>query len=211
MCNAGDMLSNHIVSHIPASGAVDVSVTASISIVMDDKFSLVNTASAIMVAPVTDSATPMEASSLSADGSVHPGVVAYDKASKTLTFAPSTPFAANTNYVVSIRAGAFASEGGSHYPMHSDQVFSFTTEAAREIELHVEVRGQAQTRGSFRLNLAGNVMDALKAAAVAAVTPPVTLTTVKAFSASVVGVTIPLEGVADVMELQDGDLIMIDI
>ncbi len=205
------MLSSHIVSHVPASGAVNVSVTTSISVVMDDKFREVKTASAMEVFPAV---TEMSlAAALSARARAVSGVVAYDKASKTLTFAPSTPLAANTKYQVCIRAEAFTSAADfmRGHSMSCDEVFFFTTEGAREIELHVEVRGLAKTRGSFRLNLAGGALDALKAAAVAAVTPPATLTAVKAFSASVVGVTIPLRSDADVMELQDGDLIVIDL
>ena len=173
---------------------------------MNDKFSppwktLVYPASASVVKVVTAT----EDSSLPVERRVHSGNVAYDKASKTLTFAPSTPFAANTKYTVNIGGQKTAS------PVVCDDGFFFTTGAAREIELHVEVRGQAQTRGSFRLSLAGGALDALKAAAVAAVTPPAALTAVKAFSAFVIGVTIPLQGDADVIELQDGDLIVIDI
>jgi len=113
-----------VTSVTPANGAVDVAVNTKITATFSEEMNPVTVTASLSV---VDSATASTASLTVMNGATAvSGTVAYDEASMTVTFTPSTDLSYNTTFVVTISTGASKSTGTL---LASPFVWSFTTAA----------------------------------------------------------------------------------
>jgi hypothetical protein len=145
-----------VASSMPASGATNVALTATIQIAFSSaaNASTVNTTDIVVTDP---------------SGAVS-GSVSYNASSNTATFTPSGPLAGSTTYTVKV-SGVTGSSGGA---MASADSFTFTTAAPAQapLQYQVSLSGTSGIVGQVSVDTAGNVTVQLKGA-VASQTFPV--------------------------------------
>ena len=116
----GDLLSNHVTASVPADGAVDVSVAASISLQLHEQ------------SRWRWNGQPIPAGALQIVPSVD-GQTAFDPATRTISFAPATTLLPNTEYTVTLK--------GCEIPGAidcTDHTFEFDTGAAPSTRLFLQ-------------------------------------------------------------------------
>jgi len=140
----GDMLSNHVLSSVPANTAVDVPLSTTLTVLVDKNIRQVLADGTVTLHP-------------SAGGDSVAGALAYDAAARSLSFMPLAPLEPATRYVATLDASKFGAACGCGY-ITGDWSMTFTTMAIPPLQLQVTRRG---TTHFSALTLAGRTRTAL--------------------------------------------------
>jgi len=156
----GDLLSNHVLSSTPADDATDVPCATSVSVLVDRNITSVLPEGALTLRRVDDSGGDED------EDEVVPGAVAYDAATRAISFTPSAPLQPSTEYEVTLDARKFGAACGCSYIV-GDWSARFTTAARAPLQLLLLRRGSTAPaaslafRGATIAELAGAAVESL--------------------------------------------------
>jgi len=150
MRGQGDMLSNHVLSSVPAKGATDVPLSSTVTVIVDKSISRLQADGPVTLRAITgigpgDRSAPVA------------GALAYDSTARSLSFTPHAALEPATKYAVTLDATKFGAACGCNYIV-GDWSMEFTTVAITPLQLQVIRRGSPV---SSALTFAGRTRTAL--------------------------------------------------
>ena len=197
--STGDVIGNHIVSCHPPKNAVDVALTASIAIKLDDNADVINTSGAVILK------SPAVCSVL--------GSIQYDQTTRCLTLTPKEPLLPSTKYTVKMSSDNNSFAYGQGYLHLGSFEYSFTTVAAVPIKLFALVKGAAtESKVPFTTVLPMlHPLEALLTAIVNALGQSLQVTMGDTLYLLSGNDQIKLKRDRDVLQLKDGDVLVVAI